>query len=87
MVKRSTIEVSCQCGAPLAHYQKRGKGRLVKMFFERILIDRAGVFLTDPPLPLNQAIACPRCGRRVATVQVVRGKYAAKMNQGAVRSS
>jgi len=87
MVKSNTVEVSCQCGAPLARYRKRGNWRLVKMFFERIIADHTGVFLTHPPLPLNQAIACPRCDKRFATVQVVRGKYAAKMNQGAVRTS
>ncbi len=85
MVKRRTIEVSCRCGAVLADYKKRGKGRLVKMFFERIAVDRAGVFLREPPLPLNSEIHCPGCGKRVATVRIVSGKYAAKMNQGAIQ--
>ena len=84
MVKRRSIEVICQCGQPLARYKKRGKGRLVKMFFERIAVDHAAVFLTDPPPALNQEIFCPSCAKRVATVQIISGKYAAKINQGAV---
>ena len=84
MVKRRSLEVSCQCGQALARYKKGGNGRLVKMFFERIALDHAGIFLADPPLPLNQEILCPACGKRVATVRVVSGKYAAKINQGAV---
>ena len=79
------IEVVCSCGAPLARYQKGGTGRLVKMFFHKILTDRAGVFVTDPPRKLDEEILCPQCSRRVATVRVVRGQYAAKVNQGAVR--
>ncbi len=80
-----TIEVLCVCGEPLARYQKGGKGRLVKMFFHKIVADRAGVFLTDPQLELSDEISCPACAKRVATVQVIRGHYAAKVNQGAVR--
>ena len=83
-VKRRSLEVSCQCGQALARYKKRGKGRLVKMFFERIARDHAGVFLTEPPQPLNTEIHCPKCQKRVATVQVISGKYAAKLNQGAI---
>lgn len=86
MVKRRSIEVKCQCGAKLARYKKGGKGRLRKMFFERIAIDYTGCFLTRPPLRLGTDIPCPGCGKRVATVQIVSGKYAAKMNQGAIQS-
>ncbi len=85
MAKRRSIEVKCQCGAPLARYKKGGKGRLRKMFFDRIAVDYAGCFLTDPPLELDRDILCPECGKRVATVRVVSGKYAAKMNQGAIQ--
>ena len=85
MVSRRSIEVYCQCGTALARYKKGGKGRLRKMFFERIAVDHAGIFLVDPPLPLNREIQCPTCGKRVATVQIISGKYAAKMNQGAIQ--
>ena len=55
------------------------------MWFERIAIDIAEIFLKEPPLPLNTEIFCPGCGKRVATVQLVNGKHAAKMNQGAIK--
>ena len=57
----------------------------MKMFFDRIAVDHAGIFLTDPAPALNQDLFCPGCGKRVARVRVVRGKYAAKMNQGAIQ--
>lgn len=85
MVKQRSIDVFCQCGQHLAKYRKGGKGRLVKMWFARILQDSTGIFLTDPPLALHQDIFCPSCHKRVATVQLVRGRYAAKMNQGAIK--
>lgn len=85
MTPRRSVEVYCRCGARLARYKKGGKGRLVKMWFERIACDHAGIFLTTPPLPLNREIHCPQCDKRVATVQIVRGKYAAKMNQGGIK--
>lgn len=84
MVKRRSLEVSCQCGERLARYKKGGSGRLVKMFLERIALDYHGIFQTEPPLPLHSDIACPSCHKRVATVQVINGKYAAKLNQGAI---
>lgn len=85
MSPRRSVEVYCRCGAALARYKKGGKGRLVKMWFERIDRDRAGIFLTHPPLPLNEEIFCPQCEKRIATVQIVGGKYAAKMNQGGIK--
>ena len=83
--KRQTIDVECHCGEPLARYRKGGKGRLVKMFLDRIVVDHVGRFVTEPPLPLHAYVYCPACAARVATVQIVRGRYAAKVNQGAVR--
>jgi len=85
LAKRRTIEVICRCGSALARYEKRGKGRLIKMFFERIAVDRAGVFLCEPPLPLDTEIFCPDCGKRIAVVRILSGKYAAKLNQGGIR--
>lgn len=84
MVRQFSIEVACKCGQPLARYKKGGKGRLIKMFFSRILVDHAEIFLKEPPLPLGENIFCPKCTKRVATVQIVSGKYAAKINHGAV---
>lgn len=83
--RRRNLEIACVCGAPLARYRKGGKGRLIKLFLDRILADHAGIFLTEPKLALHADVQCPKCAKRVATVQVIRGKYAAKLNQGAVR--
>jgi hypothetical protein len=85
MVKRRTLKVHCECGQLLAHYSKSGQGRLRKMWFERILKDPLNIFLTEPLKVLNEDILCPKCQKRVATVQIIGGKYAAKMNQGTVR--
>ncbi len=85
MAQRQYIDVACTCGNPLARYRKRGKGRLVKMFLHKIAADRAGVFLTEPPLELHHEIRCPACDSRVATLQMIRGRPAAKVNQGSVR--
>jgi len=84
MVRRFSIEVACKCGKALARYSKGGKGRLIKMFFSRILVDHAGIFLKEPPLALGTDIHCPACGKRVATTALVSGKHAAKINHGAV---
>lgn len=85
MVKRRSLEVGCQCGEKLARYKKGGNGRLVKMFLERIALDYHGIFVTEPPLELHSDVSCPSCEKRVATIQVIRGKYAAKVNQGAIQ--
>ena len=83
--RRRNLELGCVCGEPLARYRKGGKGRLIKLFLERIAVDHAGVFLTEPKRELHDEVLCPGCSRRVATIQVIRGKYAAKLNQGSVR--
>ncbi len=85
MAQRQFIDVACDCGAPLARYRKSGKGRLVKMFLDKIAVDRAGIFHTEPPPKLHDEIHCPGCGSRVATLHMIRGRPAAKVNQGAVR--
>jgi hypothetical protein len=79
------VEVQCRCGTELARYRKEGKGHLIKMFLRGILIDRAGVFLKQPPLPTGTNIICPKCEKRVATIQMIHGEPAAKMNQGAIK--
>ncbi len=85
MSKFRTINVHCSCGCLLARYNKGGKGRLRKMYFERIDKDLLGIFLKEPPLPLNTDVFCPGCGKRVGTVQIMSGKYVIKINQGVVR--
>ena len=85
MAQRQYVDVACTCGRSLARYRKRGKGRLVKMFLHKIAADPAGIFLTDPPAKLHDEIHCPACGNRVATLHMIRGRPAAKVNQGCVR--
>jgi len=77
------IEVECKCGQELAKYEKVGKGRLQKMYLDMILEDRAGVFSGE--FEIEQNIFCPSCEKRVATLQMVHGRPAAKMNQGAIK--
>ncbi len=84
--KRKTLLVTCACGQKLAKYAKGGKGRLVKMFLERIKEDQQQLFLTSPPQKLHENIVCPSCHKRVATIQIINGRYAAKLNQGAISS-
>lgn len=84
MVERGkVIEVDCKCGQELAKYEKVGKGRLQKMYLDMVLEDRAGVF--SGSFETDQDIFCPNCEKRVATVKMVHGRPAAKMNQGAIK--
>ena len=85
MPENRVIEVKCKCGQDLARYEKEGKGQLIKMYLSNILLDRAGVFLVDPPLANGAQVLCPSCEKRVATVQMIHGRPAAKMNQGAIK--
>lgn len=85
MVKKyRVITVNCQCGLQLARYRKGGKGRLVKMFLSRIVEDSAEIFLVEPRKALGEDVHCPACKKRVATLQMIRGKVAAKVNRGGV---
>lgn len=83
--KGKVIEVKCGCGQELARYEKVGKGRLVKMYLDMILEDEAGIF--PERLETGTEIHCPGCDKRVATVQMVHGRPAAKMNQGAIKKT
>lgn len=84
MAQRQFIDATCDCGTPLARYRKSGKGRLVKMFLDKIDVDRARIFHTKPPPKLHEEIHRPGCGNRVATLHIIRGRPAAKANQGSV---
>lgn len=85
MPENKVIELFCKCGKELARYRKEGKGHLIKMFLRNILVDRAGVFLKTPPLPNGSQVNCPSCEKRVATIQMIHGEPAAKLNQGAIK--
>jgi len=85
MPENQIIDVECKCGTDIARYDKEGKGRLQKMYLSNILIDYTGQLLTDP-LPANGTdITCLGCDKRVATITMIHGRPAAKMNQGAIK--
>lgn len=75
------IDVDCQCGEHLFEYRKRGKGRLIKCFLDEII--DSPLELTG--LPLGTRIFCPGCQKRIGTVQMVSGRPAVKLNQGAIK--
>jgi hypothetical protein len=79
------IDVKCQCGQDIARYEKVGRGTLRKMYLDKILTDHTGRFLIDPPLPNGTQIQCPSCNKRIATIQMIHGRPAAKMNQGTIK--
>lgn len=79
------IEVECGCGFNVAKYEKEGKGRLIKMYLDMILEDKAEIFKEG--LPTGTEIFCPSCSKRLATIQMVHGRAAAKINQGAIKKT
>lgn len=77
------INVECKCGQALARYKKVKKGSLQKMYLDMILEDRADVF--NKKFENTESIFCPNCKKRIATVCMIHGRPAAKINHGAVR--
>ena len=75
------ITVWCKCGEKLVRYRKCGKGRLRKIHRARIAEDFTGIFESDKS-PVGTDILCQKCKERIATVQIVSGKYVNKVNQG-----
>lgn len=78
-----TIEVECQCGQPIARYKKEGSGYLMKMYLDMITIDRANVF--EEKKNTGDDIICPSCNKRIATIGMIHGRPAAKINHGVVK--
>jgi hypothetical protein len=78
------IDVDCKCGQALARYKKAKRGALQKMYLDMILEDKAGVF--SGKIQTGENIFCPSCKKRVATVHMIHGRPAAKVNHGAVKS-
>jgi hypothetical protein len=83
MSQKRIIEVKCKCGQELARYEKDHRGKLIKMYLERIIEDHAGVFL-NKNYQVNDTIKCPRCQQRVALVVYIHGMKSAKLNQGQI---
>lgn len=82
MIETRIIDVECQCGQALARYKKVKRGSLQKMYLDMILEDRAGVF--SKKFQNEENIYCPNCKKRVATIYMIHGRPAAKVNHGAV---
>ncbi|MFK7780349.1 MAG: hypothetical protein QM490_04320 [Candidatus Gracilibacteria bacterium] len=83
LTKYKIISVWCKCGQELVKYKKGPGRRLLKIHRDRITKDYAGIFL-DNFEPAGSDILCPACTSRIATVQVVNGKYVNKVNQGQI---
>ena len=81
LTKYKVLTVYCQCGEKLLKYKKGPGRRLLKIHRDRITKDYTGLFLSDCS-EIGTDIHCPSCDKRFATVQVVRGKYVNKVNQG-----
>ena len=53
----------------------------MKIHRDRIAEDYTGIFIDDYS-DQGTDIFCPACKNRIATVQIVNGKYVNKVNQG-----
>ncbi len=89
MPKGRVITVECQCGQPLFKYYKGGRGRLIKCFLDEIRRDFVGILdaFEDGTLGRDNSAppTCPRCGRELGIVRIIRGRPALKINQGTVK--
>jgi len=81
MSKNRIIKVECQCGQLLFKYLKRERGRLIKCYLDQIQDDAVGVVNAT----MGARPACPACGKAIGIVQMVRGRPALKLNQGAIQ--
>ena len=75
------LVVYCRCGQKLVKYKKGPGRRLLKIHRDRISEDFTGLFINDYS-EQGTDLCCPACGKRIATVQIVNGKYVNKLNQG-----
>ena len=77
------IEVECKCGQELARYKKVKRGTLLKMYLDMIMEDRAGIF--GEKFEVGESLYCPACRKRIATIYMIHGRPAAKVNHGAIK--
>ena len=69
-----TLIVSCgHCKTSLLSYQKVGKGRLLRLYLERINFSDT---------PLQQELICPNCGELIALLATTKAKSFYKMKRG-----
>ncbi len=83
LTKFRNITVFCKCGEKLIKYRKWPWRRLLKIHRDRIKIDYNNIFV-DNYEAVGTDILCPKCRERIATVQVISGKYINKVNQGQI---
>jgi len=81
LTKYKVLTVFCRCGQKLLKYKKGPGRRLLKIHRDRITEDYTGIFIDDYS-ETGTDIHCPSCDKRIATVQIVKGKYVNKVNQG-----
>jgi len=81
LTKYKILTIYCKCGEKLLKYKKGPGRRLLKIHRDRITEDFTGIFINDYS-EKGTDIHCRACGERIATVQIVNGKYVNKVNQG-----
>ena len=81
LTKYTILTIYCRCGCKLLKYKKGPGRRLLKIHRDRITEDYTGIFINDFS-DKGTDIYCPSCGNRIATVQIINGKYVNKVNQG-----
>ncbi len=85
MVRFKNLAVECACGTLLLHYKKGGSGRLRKIHPDRVIEDKVGILPQLKTDSVGTDTFCPKCGSRIGTMQVVKGKHVLKVNQGIIR--
>ncbi len=81
LTKYKILTIYCKCGEKLLKYKKGPGRRLLKIHRDRITEDFTGIFINDYS-EKGTDICCRSCKERIATVQIVNGKYVNKVNQG-----
>ncbi len=75
------VEIECKCGNLLFRYFKAGKGKIIKCFVNRMENDFVGLqgsATYSKPL-------CPKCGKELGIMMMIRGEIALKLNQGTIK--
>ena len=84
LTKWKILTIYCKCGEKLLKYKKGPGRRLIKIHRDRITKDYTNTFI-DNYSNKNTDIFCPNCTKRLATIQLIGGKYVNKVNQGQIR--
>ena len=85
MVRYKNLAVVCGCGYLFLQYKKGGRGRLRKIHQDRVIEDKSGLMPKLKKAPVGTNIFCEQCGKRIGTMQIIKGKYVLKVNQGVIR--